>query len=253
LISAYGTSDTGCVRRKNEDRFLVDEPAGVFLLADGMGGHGQGEVAAELAVRTSHEFLSASLDRFELVWPFGYDYNRTLDENRVVTAVQLANRQIWKTMQTRPECAGMGATIVTVAFRDDRSTIGNVGDSRAYLLRAGQMSQLTRDDSWVGDLVRSGAVTEQAARSHAMRHVLTQAVGSHKDLDVHTSEHQMMDGDVMLLTSDGVHGVMEPATMADILGAHSDPRVAAEKLVLAVRENGAPDNATCIVLRYRRE
>lgn len=253
MTRIYGTTDTGCVRKNNEDRFLIDEPAGICLLADGMGGHGHGEVAAELAVRASHQFLASSKEQFDLTWPFGYDYTRSLDENRLITAVQLANSQVWKAVQNRPECAGMGATIVAAAFRDDRSTIGSVGDSRAYLLRDGQLTQLTIDDSWVADLVQAGALQEKEARHHNMRNVLTQAVGTHKKLDVHTCEQLLFDGDVLLLTSDGIHGVVEPATVRSILYTYADPRVAAEKLVQAARDNGAPDNATCIVIRYERE
>ena len=253
MIRIYGTTDTGCVRKNNEDRFLIDESAGLCVLADGMGGHGHGEIAAELAVRASHQFLISSKEQFDLTWPFGYDYLRTLDENRVITAVQLANRQVWKTMQARPECAGMGATIVALTVRDGRSTIGSVGDSRAYLLRDGQMTQLTVDDSWVSDLVQAGALSEQDARLHSMRNVLTQAVGTHKVLDVHTCEQLLFDGDVLLLTTDGIHGVVEPATVRSILFTYPDVRVAAEQLVRAARDNGAPDNATCIVLRYRGE
>ncbi len=253
MIHISGATDTGCVRKNNEDRFLIDESAGLCVLADGMGGHGHGEVAAELAVRASHQFLQASKEHFDMTWPFGYDYQRSLDENRLVNAVQLANRQVWKSVQARPELAGMGATVVALALRDGQSTIGSVGDSRAYLLRDGQMKQLTVDDSWVNNLVISGALTEEDARRHAMRNVLTQAVGTHKELDVHTCQQMLFDGDVLLLTSDGIHGVVEPAIVRSILFTYPDVQHAAHQLVRAARDQGAPDNATCIVVRYRGE
>lgn len=249
----FGRSDIGCVRKNNEDRFLVDQQLGLCLLADGMGGHGHGDVAAELAVQASHHFLAASRDRFDVTWPFGYDNTRSLDENRLVNAVQLANRHVWSAIKTRPEWAGMGSTIIAVTVEGDRSVIGSVGDSRVYLLRDGQLLQLTVDDSWVGDLVRDGALTEQAARSHSMRNVLTQAVGARRELHVHTSELSLLDGDVLLLASDGIYGVVEPTTMRSILYSYPDVKEAAEHLVTAAREGGAPDNATCIVLRYQRE
>lgn len=250
MIEAFAISDRGCVRKNNEDRFLIDEPQGVYLVADGMGGHGHGEVAAELAIQAAHYFLAASRDRFDVTWPFGYDFERSLDENRLITAMQLANRHVWRETSEKPEYAGMGTTLVGMIVAGDRSTIGNVGDSHAYLMRDGAIRQLSLDDSWAGGLVRQGALGEQQARSHSMRNVLTQAIGSHKMLDVHTSEHLLFDGDVVLLASDGVHGVVEPAALRSILYAYRDPRTAAEQIVMSARECGAPDNATCVVLRY---
>ncbi len=247
----FGISDVGCVRQNNEDRFCVDEQLGLCLLADGMGGHGHGEVAAGMAVEVSHHFMAASKDRFDVTWPFGYDYNRTLDENRLVNAIQLANRQIWSAVKERPEWAGMGSTLIAVTVEEERSVIGSVGDSRVYLLRDGQMRQMSVDDSWVGDLVRSGALTEQAARSHPQRNVLTQAVGADCDLNVHTCQQSLLDGDTLLLATDGIYGVVEAATIRSILYSYPDVKAATEQLVRAAREAGAPDNASCIVLRYR--
>jgi serine/threonine protein phosphatase PrpC len=251
MIDMFGISDVGCVRENNEDRFCVDEQLGLCLVADGMGGHGHGEVAAGLAVEVSHHFMVASKDRFDVTWPFGYDYDRTLDENRLMNAIQLANRQIWNTVLERPECAGMGSTLIAITVDDGRCVIGGVGDSRVYLLRDGEMRQMSVDDSWVGDLVRSGSLTEQAARLHSMRNVLTQAVGAQHDLNVHTCEQPLEDGDALLLATDGVYGVVETATIRSILYSYQDVKAAAEQLVRAAREAGAPDNATCIVLRYR--
>ena len=253
MIQMFGTSNTGCVRKNNEDRFRVDQRLGLCLLADGMGGHQHGEVAAELAVQTSYHFLTVSRDRFDITWPFGYDFNRSLDENRLVNAIQLANRQIWNKVKERPECAGMGATLIAATVDEDRFVIGNVGDSRAYLLRDGQMRQLTVDDSFVGDLVRKGALTEDGARSHSMRNLLTQAVGLGHDLNVHTSEQMLFDGDILLLATDGVYGIVDAVTMRSIMYTYSDAQPAAERLIAAALEAGAPDNATCIVLRYRSQ
>jgi protein phosphatase len=252
VVRIFGVTDTGCVRKRNEDRFLVDEQLGICLLADGMGGHGHGEIAAQLAVQTSHHFMAGSVDRFDVTWPFGYDYGRSLDENRLVNALLLANRQVWSAVQSRPECAGMGTTMAVVSFEEDRSAIGSVGDSRVYLLREGELRQLTRDDNWVSDLVENGFITEREARTHSMRNVVTQAIGTQSDIDVHTSEHLLFHGDVLLMATDGVYGVVPHATVRSILHSCTDVKTAAESLVGAARENGAPDNATCIVIRYWR-
>ena len=165
----FGRSDIGCVRKNNEDRFLVDQQLGLCLLADGMGGHGHGDVAAELAVQASHHFLVASRDRFDVTWPFGYDNTRSLDENR---AGQCRPTRKPARLERNQDAPGMGRHGINDYRRHGRR--GPVRHwkrwrSRVYLLRDGQLLQLTVDDSWVGDLVRDGALTEQAARSHSMR------------------------------------------------------------------------------------
>lgn len=231
----------------------MDDATGLYVVADGMGGHGHGEVAAELAVSTSQFYVQASRDRFDVSWPFGYDVDLSLDENRLRTAIQLANRQVWKNAEESPERAGMGTTIVAVLANGNRAALGNVGDSRIYLLRAGELKQLSSDDSWVANMVRNGALTEKQAREHSMRNVLTQAIGSHSAVEVHTSEHQFEAGDILVLTTDGVHGVVDEAVMRSILFATPDLERAAQQVVQAARENGAPDNASCILLRYEAE
>lgn len=253
MIKAHGISDVGCVRTSNQDRILLDEGAGLFILADGMGGHGHGEIAAELAVATTQYYLQASRDRFDVSWPFGYDVERSLDENRLRTAIQLANRQVWKSAEESPERAGMGTTIVACIVHEDRAAIGNVGDSRVYLMRGGELRQISTDDSWVANMVRSGAMDEKQAREHSMRNVLTQAVGSHSIVESHTLETKLSEGDLLLLTSDGVHGVVEEAVMRSILFSATDLSKAASQLIKSARANGAPDNASCILVRYQPE
>jgi serine/threonine protein phosphatase PrpC len=255
VIHMFGISDAGCLRNNNEDRFCIDEKLGLCLLADGMGGHGHGEVAATIAVEVGHRFMVASRDGLDMTWPFGYDHNRTMDENRVVNAIQLANRRIWNAVKENPHYAGMGSTLIVVSVDEKQSAIGSVGDSRVYLLRDAELHQLSIDDSWVGERVRDGSLSAGEARGHSMRNVLTQAVGTHYELDVHTVTHLMLDGDTLLLATDGIYGVVEPSAMRSILYSHSDARPIAETLLAAALEAGGPDNASCIVLccRERRQ
>ncbi len=253
MIQAYGVSDIGCVRTTNQDRILVDDAAGLYVVADGMGGHGHGEVAAELAVVTTQYYIQASRDRFDVSWPFGYEVDLSLDENRLRTAIQLANRQVWKNAEESPERSGMGTTVVAVLVADSRAAVGNVGDSRTYLLRGGELRQVSTDDSWVANMVRSGALTTKQAREHSMRNVLTQAIGSQSNVDVHTVEQTLEDGDLLLLSTDGVHGVVDEAAIRSILFSTLDLERAGQQIVQAAKENGAPDNASCILLRYGAE
>lgn len=217
-----------------------------------MGGPGHGETAAELAIRSGQYYISASRDTFDVSWPFGYDVNRSMDENRLVTAIQLANRQVWRMTEESPMYAGMGTTVVAVIVNGPRASVANVGDSRAYLMRGGDLKQITSDDTWVNDLVRTGALTEAQAKTHSMQHVLSQAVGGAKPVDVHTSEIVLEESDLLLLTCDGVHGVVEHAEMRSILYGADKLEDTVRKLIDAALRNGGPDNASCVLLRYKQ-
>src|SRR5579871_5050706 len=177
MVQSFGLSDPGLVRTSNQDRILIDDAHGLYLVADGVGGHSHGEAAAELAINSGQYFVQNSEEAIDASWPFGYDVSRSVIENRLLSAIQLANRQLCNLKATSPDHAGAGSTLVGVLVEGSRAAVGNVGDSRVYVLRGGVLRQLTIDDTWVGELVRSGAITEAQARQHSMRHVVTQAVG----------------------------------------------------------------------------
>lgn len=252
MLQSFGLSDPGLVRKSNQDRILVDGALGLYLLADGVGGHSHGETAAELAISSGQYYVRASRDAFDVSWPFGYDANRSMNENRLTTAIQLANRQLCKLKATSPEHASAGSTLVGVLVEGSRATVGNVGDSRVYLLRQGVLRQLTIDDTWVGQLVRGGAITEAQARNHSMRHVVTQAVGV-ETIEVHTCEEQLEEEDLILLTTDGVHGVLEHAVVCSILANCRSLEDGVKRLIEAALDQGGPDNASCILVKYSRD
>jgi protein phosphatase len=252
MLHSFGLSDPGLVRTSNQDRILVDSSLGLFLIADGVGGQSHGEAAAELAISSGQYYVRASRDAFDTSWPFGYDVNRSLNENRLMTAIQLANRQLCTLKATSPDHAGAGSTLVGALVEGDRAAVGNVGDSRVYLLRSGVLRQLSVDDTWVGQLVRGGAITEAQARTHSMRHVVTQAVGV-ETIEVHTCEEQLEDGDLILLTTDGIHGVLEHAVLCSILANCRSLEDGVKRLIEAALDQGGPDNASCILVRYTRD
>lgn len=252
MLQSFGLSDPGLVRSSNQDRILVDNALGLYLIADGVGGHSHGETAAEMAVTSGQYYIRASRDAFDISWPFGYDVNRSMNENRLMTAIQLANRQLCRLKATSPDHASAGSTLVGVLVDGERATVGNVGDSRTYLLRGGVLRQLSIDDTWVGQLVRGGAITEAQARNHSMRHVVTQAVGV-ESIEVHACEEQLEHDDIMLLTTDGIHGVIEHAVLCSILANCRTLEEGARRLVEAALDQGGPDNASCILLRYTRD
>jgi serine/threonine protein phosphatase PrpC len=252
MLQSFGLSDPGLVRTSNQDRILLDSALGLFLIADGVGGQSHGEAAAEIAISSGQYYVRASRDSFDVSWPFGYDVNRSLNENRLMTAIQLANRQLCTLKATSPDHAGSGSTLVGVLVEGPRLAVGNVGDSRVYMLREGVLRQLSIDDTWVAQLVRGGAITEAQARSHSMRHVVTQAVGI-ESIEVHTCEEQLEDNDMVLLTTDGVHGVLEHAVLCSILSNCRSLEDGVKRLIEAALDQGGPDNASCILVRYNRD
>src|ERR1051326_4397491 len=154
-LEFYGFSDIGCVRRVNEDRVLLDASLGVFALCDGMGGHRAGATAAELAIAGLRYFLGFSTD-LDATWPFGYNPEMTPNANRIATGIKIANRQVWDRAGEDPEYVGMGTTVVALLINGETLTVGNVGDSRAYLFRGGTLSQLSVDDTLVGEMRERG-------------------------------------------------------------------------------------------------
>jgi len=245
-LRAAGFSDTGS-RRDNQDRVLVEASSGVFSLADGMGGERCGELAAEIAVRTAGDYLAKRMQGADH-WPFGYD--RTLDpaRNRVMNGVRLANRKVWEEGLARHDCQGMGSTLSVLVCEGNSATIGNIGDSRVCILRDRRLRLLTQDDAVVANMVVEGKITEEEARIHPLRNVLTLALGQSEDTTVQLVSLSLKVGDRLLLTSDGAHGVLRHSELAKIVGEQSDPSEIARNVVNAAKRSGSADNISCIVV-----
>ena len=249
MIESYALTDIGCTRKENQDRVLADHNLGLFAVADGMGGHQHGEIAAELAISSLRYFVEASRDRFDATWPFGYDFDLSVDGNRLSTAVQLANQQVWQHARQSPECDGMGTTVAAVLLSDGRAVIGNVGDSRIYHFRYQELQQLSYDDTLVNSMSLGGADPADLA-NHPMRNVLTQAAGSKDELNVHIVERDLASGDVYLICSDGLHGVIGNAAIRSILASSDNLEHVAMRLIQSARGNGGPDNVSVVLLSY---
>jgi PPM family protein phosphatase len=251
MIESYGLTDTGCVRTENQDRVLTDHSLGLFVVADGMGGHRHGEMAAELAISTIRYFVESSYDSLDATWPCGYNVDLSVDANRLVTAIQLANRQVRSVARESPECEGMGTTVAAVLLSDGIAVIGNVGDSRVYLLRGAELKQLSYDDTFVNTIAQQEGMDSAQLARHPMRNVLTQAAGSQDAVDVHVVEQKMESGDLYLICSDGLHGVVSAAAIRSVLGSgEQDLERIAGRLNGAARGFGGPDNISVVLLSY---
>jgi protein phosphatase len=223
-------SDPGRKRRRNEDSFVCDPP--LFAVADGMGGAQAGEVASGLAAAALRE----------------RDTNGN-GEAAVAALIQEANRRVWQRANEDAAASGMGTTItVALVEPDGRVLIGHVGDSRAYLLRAGRLEQLTEDHSLVAELVRRGELSPEEAETHPQRSVITRALGTDPDVDVDTFPVEAKAGDVFLLCSDGLSSMVDDDAVLAVLEEHRDDLDAAAKaLVAAANQGGGEDNITAVL------
>jgi len=258
VLRAFGISDTGRVRPTNEDCFALDEALGLLVVADGMGGHNAGEVAARMAVDAVVDHVrsaeratrrNASLPGEPTgEWPFGFDPALSRDANVLRTAIQIANLQILEAAISADGCAGMGTTIVAARAAGGRLVVAHVGDSRLYVLDAGRLTQVTSDDSWVATvLAREPGVDRALLAHHPMRNALTNVVGARGRTDVHIVERELRGDETLLLTTDGVHGVIEDSALERILKDAGSPITAATKVVATAFARGSRDNCTAVV------
>ena len=250
MIEAHGQTDVGRRRKINEDSFLVSPETSLYAVCDGMGGHNAGEVASRMAIETLSSFVEKSAIEKEITWPWGIDANLSFDANRLKTAIKLANARVFQAADNREELTGMGTTVVATIVNGNLLTIGSAGDSRCYLVRGGELRQLTRDDSWVSAALGEGILNSDDVEHHPLRNVITKAVGARDAIDLDVIEHDLQPGDLVLLCSDGLHGMVNDHEIGKILLASPDSlQEASARLVEAANEAGGRDNVTVVLLR----
>ncbi|CAN5851190.1 hypothetical protein BH23DEI1_BH23DEI1_04540 [soil metagenome] len=238
-ITYGGASEAGTVRAVNQDTFWMGEIPGKGVLgvvADGMGGHQTGEVASRQAVDVFRSALQRS---------------RAHAPAAIARSAQAANLEIYAYAVEKPEHRGMGTTLTAVLIDDQVAIVGHVGDSRAYLVRDGAIEQLTHDHSWVADRVRQGLLTEDEARRHRWRNVITNALGATATFKLDLQHFEVRGGDRILICSDGVSMLLSDAILTRIVSDHP-PQLAAEGLLAEANDRGSPDNVTAVVLHVER-
>ena len=217
MIEAYGRTDVGRRRKINEDSFLVSPETSLYAVCDGMGGHNAGEVASKMAIETISAFVERSAVEKEITWPWGLDANVSFEANRLKTAIRLANARVYQAADNREELTGMGTTVVAALVSPGLVTIGSAGDSRCYRVRDGELSQLTRDDSWVSAALGEGILNSDDVEHHPLRNVITKAVGARDTIDLDVVEHELKPGDLLMLCSDGLHGMINDQEIKRLL------------------------------------
>jgi protein phosphatase len=247
-------SDAGRVRKTNEDKFVSDLELGLFAVADGMGGHKAGEVAAQIAIETVAGFVGRSAHESDVTWPYGIDEALSFDGNRLRTAIFLANRKVFRAAERTDDYGGMGTTFVGVLVNGAQASIGSVGDSRLYLMSNGSVKQMTVDDSWAATiLAQDPTLTPEAIAQHPMRNVLTNVLGARESVEVHLIERTLQAGETLLLCTDGIHNVLSPDGLRDILTKNDDVERAAQVLIDMALDRGSRDNVTALLVRYEAD
>jgi PPM family protein phosphatase len=244
------TTDKGLRRTSNEDSHCERPEIGLFVVADGMGGHVAGEVASREAVDAIQAFIAdtASADK-NRTWPFPFEPGLSLEANRLKAAFRLANRKIASAIADSNDLRGMATTATALLASSASACVAHVGDSRIYVLRKGALEQLTHDHSWVEEQVRAGTMSASAARQHPWRNVVTRALSGGEDPEVDVTEVSPQPGDRYLLCSDGLFSVVADQEISEILG---DPSKSLQDisaaLISAANAGGGPDNITALVV-----
>ncbi len=247
---ATGLTDVGLQREHNEDSFSVLAEHDLYIVADGMGGHRAGDVASRLATETIAEFFRTTANE-DVTWPFHFDATLSEEENRLLTGIKIANRQIFERSARSREHRGMGTTVVGALFspRKGRMYVGHVGDSRCYRVRDGEIAQLTRDHSLINDYLLAMPELTEEQRNELPKNVITRALGMQDQVIVDLQADDSRPGDTYLLCSDGLSGMLPDAEIRELLVASPDICEAAKKLVARANAHGGEDNVTVVLVR----
>jgi protein phosphatase len=252
-FTAAGLSDVGLQREHNEDSYCILSEHRLFVVADGMGGHRAGDVASRMATSEMTAYFDATtVNGAGVEWPSEDDSRMTPDQSRLVSAVKLANQRIFNTSIRNRSVQGMGTTVVGVLYnRDDcKISVAHVGDSRAYRVRANEITQLTRDHSLLNDYLLVMPNLTDAQKERLPSNVITRALGMQQAVAVDVSVEDVEPGDVYLLCSDGLNGMVGDERIREIIRyAGPDVETAAKTLISEANQNGGEDNITVVVVR----
>ena len=254
-LSHAARTDVGMKRDNNEDNFLSFPEQNLFAVFDGMGGHAAGEVASGIAVHELREFYELCAKDPEQTWPFKESRDLSLEENRLVTGIKLVNQRIIAASRNDASKKNMGTTCVSAHFVEKSgkplAIVAHTGDSRVYRVRGGKLERITIDHSLVEEYLRMGRITPEEAKNFAHKNIILRALGQQDIVDVEVHPHELKPGDVILLCSDGLSGMVEDDALESIINkCLPSLDVAAKKLIDTANANGGADNVTAVLVRY---
>jgi len=252
-LTFFGTSDIGRDRDHNEDWYLCNPEEKLFLVADGIGGQAAGETASKEAIRGIEEFVVRSRSE-DLTWPVPFRKDLTLEQNRLLAASTLANYRIHQLANQNPSMEGMGTTLVGVIIEGNRLALVNIGDSRLYRIREGEIDQITQDHTLVAEQERMGLLSKEQVRRHPQKHILTSAlgVGAAEDITIDISLIDIRKQDLYLLCSDGLNDMIGDKEILTTVGFFKNRSLEkiGRSLIQQANLAGGRDNITVILLYF---
>jgi PPM family protein phosphatase len=249
-IEVAGYTHVGMKRNHNEDNYLILTDENLCCVADGMGGHSSGEIASKIAVEELAEFFRMTSRDQDATWPFKMDKARNYDENRLATGIKLANKSIFDKASADQKYKGMGTTIVSVHFTDAAAYVGHVGDSRVYFFRQGVLRQVTEDHSLLNDYLKAKKLSPEEIENFPHKNVIVRALGMKDTVAVDVAKVEAQQGDIFLLCSDGLSGMVTDPQMQDILSRTTELEKACSQLIDMANAAGGNDNVTCVLARF---
>jgi len=249
-ITSCGMTDVGVKRTNNEDNYLINDELNLFVVCDGMGGHAGGEFASAIAVNTVEEVLTSIEIRPDAEGFEVEDGNNPIEvvREKLRYAIRLAGKRIYQRAQEDTDYQGMGTTCLALMVDNGNAFMAHVGDSRGYLVRDGKIEQLTEDHSLVNERVRAGLITEEEAKTHKLKNIITRSLGFMEDVEIDLSVRAVRRGDLFVLCSDGLSNFMETEEIGECVLDHG-PQASARRMIETACERGGDDNITVIVAR----
>jgi len=241
MLDVAAVTDIGLIRESNEDSYAIDKKTGLFVLADGLGGHSGGEVASKLAVDTITTFFKR----------LPKEARESSVTKTIRNAVQAAHENIIKESVVNPILAGMGSTLVLALIRERTLYVANVGDSRAYLYHDNNLRLLSYDHSVVSELIKQGEITKDEARRHPQRNLVTQVIGINPFTDCYQKKLELCGGDIIMLCSDGLWDMISDKEIEEIIKNEEEPKNLCSDLINAAKDAGGRDNITIVVIKVR--
>jgi serine/threonine protein phosphatase PrpC len=252
-LLAAGQTSVGMVRKNNEDAFFLAPEKGLLVVADGMGGHASGEIASRMAVDTIRNYFEAVGEHGSPPLVGKYDDDFTEETNRLASAVRLANMAIYEAASQNEKWRGMGTTIVCALLNKHKLSIAHVGDSRLYLIRSGGIEQLTDDHSVVAEQVKRELISQKEADQSEIKNMLTRALGIDSRVEVDLSELSLLEGDALILCTDGLTNMVPDEEILSTVVAEGNPSVVSQGLIAQANEGGGKDNITVVAAYVKRE
>jgi protein phosphatase len=248
-VNVAGKTDVGCVRANNEDNFGYDLRYGIFVVCDGMGGQAAGEVASKLGVDTMLEYFRKAGRNGQYEQIGAAVDGLSAEGKALASAIRLANQTIYETGQQETARAGMGSTIVAALVKGNALSIGNVGDSRIYLIRQDNIQQLTQDHSLVMEQVRRGYITREQAEHSEMQNIILKALGSEQEVEPDIEDLAVLEGDILIMCSDGLTKYVREEEIMSVVSGGPEINQACDALIQKAKERGGDDNITCLLLK----